>query len=102
MCLARSGACEVPMKTQRVTLLVSPEDKRRFKSLADDRGLSVSEFVRQAIEAYNVSSISDTRELAALTTELRRAMPAMRKSVRDAVISTNRALASIEARRSAR
>jgi len=90
------------MKTQRVTLLVSPEDKRRFKSLANDRGLSVSEFVRQAIEAYNVSSISDTRELAALTTELRRAMPAMRKSVRDAVASTNRALASIDARRSAR
>lgn len=89
------------MKTQRVTLLVSPEDKRRFKTLADDRGLSVSEFVRQAIEAYNVSSIGDTRELAALTAELRRAMPAMRKSVRDAVASTNRALASIQARRGA-
>ena len=37
------------MKTQRVTLLVSQEDKQRFKSLAEDRGLSVSEFVRQAV-----------------------------------------------------
>lgn len=90
------------MKTQRVTLLVSPEDKQRFKSLAEGRGLSVSEFVRQAVAAFNVSSIGDTRELSALTRELRQAMPAMRKSVRDAVASTNRALASIDARRSAR
>jgi hypothetical protein len=90
------------MKTQRVTLLVSPEDKLRFKRLAQDSGLSVSEFMRQAVEAYNVSSIGDTRQLSALTRELRQAMPAMRKSLREAVASTDRALASINARRSAR
>ena len=90
------------MKTQRVTLLVSPEDKRRFKSLADDRGVSMSEFVRQAVDAYNVSSIHETRQLAALTKELRQAIPGMRKSVRDAVAATDRALANIEARRNAR
>jgi predicted DNA-binding protein len=90
------------MKTQRVTLLVSPEDKRRFKSLAEDSGVTMSELVRQAVDAYNVSSINETRQLAALTRELRQAMPAMRKSVRDAVTATNRALASISARRSTR
>ena len=91
------------MKTQRVTVLVSPEDKRRFKKLADDRGVSVSEFIRQAVDAYNnVTSIEDTRELAMLTREIRHALPAMRKSLRNAVASTSRVLAGIEARRSAR
>jgi len=65
------------MKTQRVTLLVSQEDKQRFKSLAEDRGLSTSELVRQAVDAYGVSSINETRELAALTKQLRNALPAM-------------------------
>ena len=92
------------MKTQRVTLLVSEEDKRRFKELAEDRGVSVSEFIRQAVDAYkgNVVSIDETRDLAALTKEIRQAMPAMRKSLRNAIASSNRALASIEARRGTR
>jgi len=90
------------MKTQRVTLLVSQEDKRRFKSLAEDRGLSTSELVRQAVNAYDVSSIGETRELAALTKELRAAIPAMRKSLRGAIASADRALANIEQRQAKR
>jgi len=92
------------MKTQRVTLLVSPADKRRFKALADDRGVSVSEFIRQAVDAYNsnVVSIDETRDLAMLTKEIRQALPAMRKSLRSAVAASNRALANIDARRSTR
>lgn len=95
------------MKSQRVTLLVSPEDKRRFKKLADDRGVSVSEFIRQAVDAYNtassnVTSIEETRDLALLTREIRSQLPAMRKSLRSAIASTSRVLAGIEARRSGR
>ena len=98
------------MKTQRVTLLVSPEDKRRFKKLADDRGVSVSEFIRQAVNAYrdqkapvgNVTSLEETRELSLLTREIRNQLPAMRKSLRSAIASTSRVLAGIEARRSGR
>jgi len=92
------------MKTQRVTLLVSPEDKRRFKSLAEHRGVTVSEFIRQAVAAYdsNVESIEDSRELALLTKEIRRELPAMRKRLRSAIAATDRTLASIDARRSTR
>ncbi len=86
------------MKTQRLTLLVSPEDKRHFKHLADDRGLNMSELVRQAVRAYGVSSIDDTRELATLTAELREAIPSMRKGLRSANASVERALASIASR----
>jgi hypothetical protein len=91
-----------PMKSQRLTLLISPEDKRNFKSLAEDRGLSTSELVRQAVRAYGVNTIDDTRELAALTAEMRAALPAMRKSLRQANASVERTLASIASRKAAR
>jgi len=89
------------MKTQRLTLLVSPEDKRHFKHLAADRGLTTSELVRQAVRAYGVNTIDDTKELATLTAELRAAIPSMRKSVRSANAAVERALASIASRRPA-
>ena len=83
------------MKSQRITLLISPEDKRRYRSLAEDRGLSMSELMREAVRTYDVNTIDDTRELAALTAEMREAIPAMRKSLRSANSSVERALASI-------
>ncbi|MDR2013677.1 MAG: ribbon-helix-helix protein, CopG family [Rhodanobacter sp.] len=86
------------MKTQRLTLLVSPEDKHRYRSLAKERGMNMSELMREAVRTYGVSSIDDTRELTTLTQELREAIPAMRKSVRQANASVVRALASIAAR----
>jgi predicted transcriptional regulator len=86
------------MKTQRLTLLLSPEDKRRYQSLAEDRGMSMSELMRQAVRAYDVNTIDDTRELAALAQELSEAVPAMRKSLRSANSSIERALASITGR----
>lgn len=86
------------MKTQRLTLLVSPADKRHYRDLARERGMNMSEFMREAVRVYGVSSIDDTRELATLTAELREAIPAMRKSVRAANASVARALASIAAR----
>lgn len=82
--------------------MISPEDKRAFKHLAEDRGMSTSELVRQAVRAFGVSSIDDSRELAALTAEMRAAIPAMRKSLRTANASVERSLATIAARRAKR
>jgi len=92
------------MKSQRLTLLISPEEKRHFTKMAADQGITTSELVRQAVRAYGVSSfgvssINDARELAALTAELREALPSIRKSVRSANASAERALASIASRK---
>jgi hypothetical protein len=81
------------MKTERVTLLISPDDKRQLQGLAEDRGMTASELVRQAVQAYGASSIDETRELAALTRELREAIPGMRRSLRDANTAAERAIA---------
>ena len=86
------------MKTERVTLLISPDDKLRFQSLAEDRGISTSELVRQAVDAFGSSSADETRELALLTAELRGAIPAMRRSLRDANAAAERAIAAMRHR----
>jgi len=86
------------MKSQRLTLLVSPEDKRHYRNLAKERGMNMSELMREAVRAYDVNTIDDTRELATLTAQLRDALPAMRRSVRQANASVERALASIASR----
>ena len=86
------------MKTDRVTLLISPDDKRQLQDLAEDRGITASELVRQAVQAFGTSSIDETRELAALTRELREAIPGMRRSLRDANVAAERAIAALGAK----
>ncbi|HXD83119.1 MAG TPA: hypothetical protein VN599_01685 [Rudaea sp.] len=86
------------MKTDRVTLLISPGDKRQLQNLAEDRGITASELVRQAVQAFGTSSIDETRELAALTRELREAIPGMRRSLRDANVAAERAIAAISSK----
>ena len=83
------------MKTERVTLLISPDDKRQLQSLAEDRGITASELVRQAVQAYGVSSMEETRELAALTAALRATIAPMRKRLREANASAERAIATM-------
>jgi predicted DNA-binding protein len=90
------------MKSQRLTLLISPEEKKHFKDLAENRGLSTSELVREAVRAYDVNSIDDLSKLAALTAEMRAALPSMRRSLRQANASVERSLASIAMRRAKR
>jgi Arc/MetJ-type ribon-helix-helix transcriptional regulator len=83
------------MKTERVTLLISPDDKRELQNLAEDRGITASELVRRAVQAFGATSTDETRELAALTAELRAAIPGMRKSLRAANSAAERAIAAI-------
>ncbi|HEY8012231.1 MAG TPA: ribbon-helix-helix protein, CopG family [Rudaea sp.] len=90
------------MKSQRLTLMISPEDKRHFQSMAKDRGMSMSELVREALRARDIVSIDDMKELVMMTTELRQAIPSMRRSLRSAISSADRAVASIASRQAKR
>ena len=83
------------MKTERVTLLISPNEKRKLQNLAEDRGITASELVRRAVHAFGTTSTDETGELAALTAEMRAAIPGMRKSLRDANLAAERAIAAI-------
>ena len=60
----------LPMKTDRLTLLIAPADKAAIAARADELGLSVSELVRRATVAYEPEDEALVRELDALWPEV--------------------------------
>jgi uncharacterized protein (DUF1778 family) len=62
------------MKTDRLTLLVAPEDKAAIAARATALGMSVSELVRQAALAYDPTEAVARAELEALLPDFERAI----------------------------
>lgn len=55
-----------PMKTARITLLISPQEKARIGRQAEALGISSSEFVRKAanlVEAEDIAALEEIRSL---------------------------------------
>jgi hypothetical protein len=62
------------MKTDRMTLLIAPEDKAAIAARAAALGLSVSELVRQAALGYDPAEAAAKAELEALMPDFERAV----------------------------
>jgi hypothetical protein len=62
------------MKTDRLTLLISPADKAAIAARAEALGLSVSELVRQAALGYDPGEAAAKAELEALLPEFEQAV----------------------------
>ncbi len=58
------------MKTERMVLLVTPEEKALIGSRAAQMGVSASEFVRRAVELFDPADIAAMAELETLLPEL--------------------------------
>lgn len=60
------------MKTERMTILVTPEQKAAIRAQAESLGVSTAEIVRRAVESYQPSSeaTEDEEVLNALAEEL--------------------------------
>jgi hypothetical protein len=63
-----------PMKTDRLTLLISPQDKAAIAARAAALNLPVSELVRQAALAYDPAEAAARAELEALLPDFERAI----------------------------
>jgi hypothetical protein len=61
---------ELPMKTDRMTLLIAPEDKAAIAARAAALGLSVSELVRQAALAFDPEEARARAEVEVLLPDL--------------------------------
>jgi hypothetical protein len=76
------------MKTERMAVLVTPEQKSAILARAESLGLSAGELVRRAVESYHPSSSrkagEDEAVLNALADELLAAAKSARASLRDA------------------
>ena len=86
------------MKTERVTLLTSPEFKAFLGAEAQREGLSVGELVRRRCEGR---PSADEAALAALTAELRAAVREAKKSLGGALGEANSILGTLQAGRTA-
>ncbi len=62
------------MKTDRLTLLISPADKAAINARASSLGISVSELVRKAALDYDPEMGTEQQKLEALLSELEAAL----------------------------
>ncbi len=58
------------MKTERMVWLVTPEEKTLINERAVSAGVSASEFVRRAVEAFDPADVAALAELETLLPEL--------------------------------
>jgi len=79
--------------SERVVTLMTPTEKTALEDKARRVGISVGEFVRQSVDAFDPAEAADLAELTALASELT-------ESNREAAAALDRALASIQATRS--
>ncbi len=69
------------MRNNRMTILMSDDEKTGVETLASQMGVSNSEYVRLAVDNYSNISVEQEVELAALVAEVNKAIPEMRASL---------------------
>ena len=69
------------MRTARTTVLMSPEEKAAIEKRAASMGVSSGEYIRLAVDNYEMTSPEEEAELAVLVEELNKAVPKMRASL---------------------
>jgi hypothetical protein len=57
--------------TERVITLMTPTEKSSLEKKARDTGISVGEFVRRSVDAYDPEEAREIEQLAALAREFR-------------------------------
>jgi hypothetical protein len=80
--------------TARVVTLMTPAEKSNLESKARKAGLSVGEFVRRSVDAFDAEEVRELEQLAVLAREFR-------LSVERASAAVDRANAKIEKTRAA-
>ena len=69
------------MRTERVTVLMKPEEKAAIEAKAAERGVSSGEYIRLAVDNFDRISAEEEAELAALVAEANDAIPKMQASL---------------------
>jgi hypothetical protein len=78
------------MKTERMVILVTPEQKATIATRAKELNLSAGEIVRRAVATYRPND--DEQLLNALADELGRSVRDSRKALKDALSEVNKTL----------
>ena len=78
------------MKTERMVLLVTPEEKARISNGAERLGVSASEYVRQLVNGFEPGDLAALSQLEAFWPEVSAAIDGMHASL-------DRSIATLEA-----
>ena len=92
------------MHTARVTILMPPDKKAAFDSLAAERGMSTGEFFRRAGDREAAKDAEIELELGALVGELEEALPKMHddlKAMSGSIAEARAAIAAYRAEKAA-
>ena len=84
------------MRTERMTILLSPSSKAAVSARAAAQGLSVGEYVRRKIEDDEDLTPEQEAELAALVDEVNGAVPKMAESLDQMIESLRRTREKVE------
>ncbi len=84
------------MKTERLTILVTRDQRRAIAAKAKRLNLSAGEVVRRALDSYR--SDDDERILGALADELERSVKEARTAIREALTELGRTRAQLSDR----
>ena len=87
------------MKTERMTILLTPQQKEAIRAKAKRFNLSAGEVVRRAVEGYQAHS--DETLLTTLAEELERSAKEARAALKSALAETRETLDHIEKTRAA-
>ena len=79
-----------PMKTARMTILLTPEQKAAIQARAESLGLSTGELLRRAVETYGTNPTDDAAESEAVLNALADELFAAAKAARAALAAANR------------
>ena len=69
------------MRSARVTVLMSPDEKAEMEANAARLGISSGEYVRLAVDNFDKPTAAEEAELAALVNEVNIAVPKMAASL---------------------
>jgi KaiC/GvpD/RAD55 family RecA-like ATPase len=83
------------LRTERVTVLMSPEKKAELSARAAKFGVSTGEYIRLAVDNLP-DELSEEEELETLINELRTALPEMHNSLRAAAKTLRDARSEID------
>ena len=84
------------MKTERMTILVTPAQKQANATKARKLNVSAGEIIRRAVESYRHND--EEIVLAALADELDRSVKEARHALKDALTETRRTIAHFAAK----
>lgn len=87
------------MKTERMTILLSPQQKEIIQAKAKKLNLSAGEVVRRAVDGYQAEG--DEALLTALAEELERSVKEARVALKSALAETRETLDQLDRTRAA-